>query len=296
MTWLGKILTFVVMIGAALWAYFTVQAFVTRANWKAELDRYKVAFKESEAARVTETARSRAAEDALKRLLVLEQDRSSGLKQQVAVLDAASKKAAKEVGDLQNKYDKADVQATQIAANLQNTMTELDQVRARNIVLADEQVKLVIAREDALREKVRAENYAKLQASIAEDYAKRNENLNDQVATLKATGGDPSRAVPNSFNKPPPPSPENLRGTVEGVAGDLVHVSVGIDAGVSKNTVLDVVRTDNGGRFVGTLKVFDVHPKYAIAVFTPARNVPMERLRPEELPRKGDEVRPPNGR
>jgi hypothetical protein len=33
-------------------------------------------------------------------------------------------------------------------------------------------------------------------------------------------------------------------------------------------------------------------PKHAPATFTPARNVPVEKLKPEELPRKGDEVRP----
>jgi hypothetical protein len=294
MTWLGKLLTFVVMVGAAVWAYFTVQAFVTRANWKAELDKYKAAFKASEDARATEMARNRSSEDALKRLLDLQREKTAGLEKQVFALDTDTKKLTNDLNKLQTEYDKADVKATIQAANQQNTLNELDQVRARSNALEDERQKLVIAREDALREKVRAENFGKLQAAIAEEYAKRIENLTDQVATLKASGG--SQNLLRTFDKPPPPSPENLRGQVERVAGDLVQISVGIDAGVSKNTVLDVIRTDGGGRFVGTLKVFDVHPKYAIAVFTPARPVPMERLRPEELPKQGDVVRPPEGR
>ena len=43
MTWLGKILTIVVMLGAVVWAYFTVQSYVTRVNWKNELERERVA-------------------------------------------------------------------------------------------------------------------------------------------------------------------------------------------------------------------------------------------------------------
>lgn len=296
MTWLGKILAFVVMIGAGVWAYFTVQAYVTRTNWKAELERYKTALAQSESARRTEAARHQSGEDALKRLLDLEVGRGTGLQKQVDALSGDVKKTTKDFRDLQNEYEKADVKATLQAANLKANLEELTAVRDRSSLLEDERVKLVIAREDALRDKVRAENFAKLQAAIADDYAKKIEDLTDKVLALKASGGDPRRAVLSSFDKTPPPVLPNLRGEVERVQGDLVQVGLGVDAGLSKNTVLDVVRGDNGGRYVGTIKIIDLYPKQAIGVFTPARvNVPFSKLRPEELPKKGDEVRPPEG-
>ena len=48
MTWFGKILTFVVLIGSCVWAYFTVNAYVTRTNWKVRADNFEKAYKESE--------------------------------------------------------------------------------------------------------------------------------------------------------------------------------------------------------------------------------------------------------
>jgi hypothetical protein len=87
----------------------------------------------------------------------------------------------------------------------------------------------------------------------------------------------------------------NLRGEVTDVADDLVTLSIGIDAGLAVGTTLDIYRTEGGPRYLGTVKItnaLNLFPKQAIASFTPARNVPFERLRPEERPKKGDEVRP----
>ena len=84
---------------------------------------------------------------------------------------------------------------------------------------------------------------------------------------------------------------------VTDVAGDLVSLSIGIDAGLSVGTTLDIYRHEGGGRYLGTVKVtsaLNLFPKNAIVTFIPARNVPFDRLRPEELPKKGDEVRPAN--
>ncbi|HEV3386776.1 MAG TPA: SUMF1/EgtB/PvdO family nonheme iron enzyme [Gemmata sp.] len=82
----------------------------------------------------------------------------------------------------------------------------------------------------------------------------------------------------------------NLRGEVERAQGDLVQLSTVVDAGLSKNTVLELWRNEGGWRYLGTVRVIDVYPKQAIAVFTPARAIPFSQLRPEELPKKGDQV------
>jgi hypothetical protein len=92
-----------------------------------------------------------------------------------------------------------------------------------------------------------------------------------------------------------PPVLANPRGEVTEVAGDLVTLSIGIDAGLAVGSVLDVYRTDPEARYLGTVKVTDVfnlYPKQALLKFTPARDVPLKDLKPEELPKKGDLVRP----
>src|SRR5688572_24876827 len=54
MTWLGKILAFVVMILALVWMYFTVNVYVTRTNWKNESAKWRKAYDEAIAARESE--------------------------------------------------------------------------------------------------------------------------------------------------------------------------------------------------------------------------------------------------
>jgi hypothetical protein len=101
--------------------------------------------------------------------------------------------------------------------------------------------------------------------------------------------------VLNTINKPPPPILANLRGEVLDVADDLVTISVGIDSGLAVGTVLEIYRLNGGGRYLGTVRVtdaFNLYPKQAVVKFTPASGQPLARLRPEDLPKKGDLVKP----
>src|SRR5437764_1227090 len=111
MTWLGKILTTLVFVGALVWAYFNVQTYVTRANWKVESDKYKDAFQKSEAARKAEYARNQSSEDALRRQIVNEQKRGDDLSAQVTTLTTNAKTAAAEFAQQQEALEKNDIKA-----------------------------------------------------------------------------------------------------------------------------------------------------------------------------------------
>ncbi|MCI0701277.1 MAG: sigma-70 family RNA polymerase sigma factor [Planctomycetia bacterium] len=84
--------------------------------------------------------------------------------------------------------------------------------------------------------------------------------------------------------------PENVRGSVLDVNKELVRISIGIDAGLEAGVVLDVYRVADKPKYLGTLVVKTVKPKEAVAEFKPARKVPLDKLREDELPRKGDSV------
>src|SRR5581483_5653926 len=101
MTWLGKILAFLVLIGAGAWAYFTVQSYVTRANWKAELERERTARKASDTALIAEMRRNQASEDTLRRLLVSERKKTTDLDLQVKAFSDAAGKTAEDLKKLQ---------------------------------------------------------------------------------------------------------------------------------------------------------------------------------------------------
>jgi hypothetical protein len=293
MTWLGKILTFVVFIGAIVWVFFSVQAYVTMTNWKTETDKFRTAFNEAKTKREEEFRRNQASEDALKRLVAIERTKNEDLGKQVKNLEATAKKTSDDFGKLQNAMVKANASAVQQGANIDRMLAELDSVRGRNIFLEELRVGLEVAKQEALREKVRAENNGKLLQAINDDLAKRVEDLLNQNSQLRAQGGG-TPDLRRMLDKTPPPLLPNTRGEVERVAGDQIQVTIGLDAGVDKGTVLDVMRLNGGGQYLGTIKITNVWPKQAVGTFTPARpGVPFERLRPEELPRKGDEVRPP---
>ena len=82
------------------------------------------------------------------------------------------------------------------------------------------------------------------------------------------------------------------------MAGDLLTLDIGIDAGLSVGTVLQLERSDrNNSRYLGTVRVtdaFNLYPKQVVVKFTPASGRPLARLRPEELPKKGDVAKPIN--
>ena len=299
MTWLGKILTIVVFIGALVWGYLTIQSHVLATNWKVERDRYKAAYDEARAKRQDDSSRHLAAEDILRRQIAIEQARNASLSKTIETLSAGAKKEAVNFAQLQAEFEKGDVNAVKHQANIQTLNAELTAVRERNYKLEDDSVKQAIVTEEAKAEMVRAQNSEKLAQQIAADNATRADALQQRVdeMRLRASGG----GGPGGGGVLPLLEPKaaavlpNLRGRVEDVAGDLVTISVGIDAGVGVGTVLELYRTEGGGRYLGTVKVtdaFNLYAKRAVAKFTPASGKTLAQLRPEELPRKDDLIRP----
>ncbi len=295
MTWLGKIMTFFVMIAAVAWLYFTAQAFVLRTNWKAEADKYRQAYQKALEAREAEYQRFRSTEDALRRQLALEQRRSSELEKSVADLVARGKAEAEATRSLQKNYEEADIKAVQLEANTDALLKEVESVRRRNDFLENDRARLVIAAEEARREAVQARNSERIALFLAEQNAQRAEELTQRLRDLQASGGSAAGAVLRSLDKPPPPLLPNLRGEVTAVQGDLVALSIGYEAGLSVGSVLDIYRADGEPRYLGTVRITSaagLYPKQAVGSFIPARNVPFDRLTPDERPRKGDLVRP----
>ena len=298
MSWLGKILTFLVLIGACVWAFFTVQAFATRTNWQARAVAYEKAFKESEEARQKEYRDNQAGRDALARLYAAEKSLADDLTLAVADLSNTGRDLNRNYNALDNELKTAKADELIRVTRLQTTLDEAEVTSRRNAGLEDERVRLVLAKETADRGRLSAENEAKLSRALADENAKKVETLAALVTELRQTGGGGGVAsVIRAIDKVPAPLPANTRGTVaRDIEGDLVEISIGIDAGLEPGSRLDVYRLEGGGKYLGTLVVTQsVYPKQAVAIFKPSRPVPMAQLRPDELPRRGDIVGQANG-
>jgi hypothetical protein len=292
MTWLGKIFTFLVLLGAVVWAYFTVTTYAARTNWKARSDMYKKAYEESEAARVKEAADFQKERSALVAINAAEKWRADDYAVNVEILTAASKSADKQYAKLEKDYREADVQANILRANKEAAEEEARTARTRNTELEDLRVALVLQKAAADFRRLQAENEKKLAQALVEDYLKKVETLTTLVTELRQSGSSGQAAVTRSVNKIPAPLPDGIRGTVtRDIAGDFVQINLGIDHGLDTGSVLDVYREEGDGKYLGTIVITkSLRPKEAVGEFRPARNVPVAALRPDELPRKGDTV------
>jgi hypothetical protein len=302
MTWLGKILAFFVLIGAVVWMYLSVQAFVLRTNWKVEADRWRQAYEQIRSAREAEYQRFRSTEEALRRQLLAEQRRSSELQKSVAELANRGARDADATRRLQKLYEEADVKAVQLQASRDALIKEVSSVRARNEQLENERQRLIVAAEEARREAVRARIAERAAQFVAEQNAALVEELREKLRQLNRSllaGGSTQSPALRELDKPPPPPLPNLRGEVTAVAGDLVVLSIGYEAGLNVGTELELYRLQGESRYLGTVKITspaNLYPKQAVATFIPARNVPFARLTPAEKPRPGDLVKPIEGR
>lgn len=291
MSWLGKIMAFLVLIASVVWMALTVNVYVARTNWKARADATEKALKESEANRRTELNETRAEVQRLERLLAAERSRTADLNKSLADISASSTKSDEDYKRLLANIAAVEQRERILIAQQKGTLSELEDTRKRNGVLEDNRVQLVLAKETAERERLRAENEAKQARALADDNSAQVAALQAQVTELRQTGGSSTASVLRSINKAPAPLPENVRGTVTRVANEYVQISIGIDAGLEPGSRLDVYRETSGGQYLGTLVVTkSVYPKEAVAEFHPKRGVPVSQLRPDELPRKGDRV------
>lgn len=295
MTWLGKILAVLVMLMALVWMWFTAAVFAARTNWKVQAEAYKKAYDEAKAARESEYRMYQAEKDALSRQLTSAQEEAKTQAGLVATAEKASKEFIQKNAELDKILKESDLKAVGIQANYQASLEELAKNRERLTVLENERVKLVIAREQAEKERQASENLAKQAQADKLQADRRVEELTTQVNELRSSGGSSTATVLNSLNKAPAPTPEGLRGTVERFekSSGLVQVSVGIDSGVVVGSVLDVYRAKDGedARYLGTVVISSSTPKRAVGVFRPADpRKTIQQLRAEELPQSKDTV------
>jgi hypothetical protein len=296
MTWLGKILAIVVMLMTLAWMWLTAADYSTRVNWKAQREEFKKGFEEARAARESDHRRHQAELAALYKKSESIEKELIASKAERDTLATANKANKAELDRLITAAATADQQVVRLQTSLDATIKELNTVRDRNNKLEVDRQELTITREQALRDRLAALNDAKLQTKIAEDRARENDDLRALNNELKATGGRPEAIVRRSVERAPPPVPENFRGTVTAYdparAPDLVEISLGLDAGLTFGSELDIYRLEGGGQHLGTIIVNNVYAKKAVARFKPASGLPIGRLRADQLPRVGDLVGP----
>jgi hypothetical protein len=301
MTWLGKIFALLVFVLALANVWFITTVWVTRNNWKVQRDEYKAEYQKSLDARSAEYAAYRAELEPLK-----------GQVQSLRAELAAAQKTREEAEDENRKNKETFTKAVTGFASVTKSGTDVqtkidanqainDEALRRSVLLENENTALIVSKATADREKLAAESGRRRAEGIADMAARQVEDLRNMVAELRQAGGDPGRAVLRRAGAGEVAVPESLRGTVThvqdkdpqtGIPGELVQISLGLDAGLQRGAVLDLSRETGAPKYLGTVTIDTVYPKYAVGVFRPAdANKPLRRLKPDEFPQVGDTVR-----
>lgn len=185
----------------------------------------------------------------------------------------------------EKKEDPPEVAA--LKAKLEAQAKEIQALKKKVDQLEDERTKLILEKEVALREALQHKNEAKFARAIAEECEKKIEALNAKILKLRENSPDRPQA--------PAPKAAPIGAVTRDIIDGLVLINIGIDAGLEVGSRLEVVRINEKKErvFLGTIVITkSLYPKEAVGTFLPASNVPLAKLKPEELPRKGDAVRP----
>ena len=282
MTAIGKMMVFLVLVISLVFNFLTVNAYVTRTNWRTEAVKYK-----ADAAKAVESANS------MKALVESEQaagaDAQRVLREESARYysqNATLQKQLTELTDLYNKaFTAANKQATEVAALQANIAKLTKQIEDNDKMLAsltDQLNKQTLAAEQAKVEADRQRLEAQSRQQQVERLSERLEVLREERDEYRREFGErrPGRSTP---------LPEAFRGTVRRVEGDLVVFTPGLDAGVQKGAELSVARFGPEPKYLGTITVLAANPKEASGRFSPPKG---KRPGPDDFPRAGDVVTP----
>jgi predicted RND superfamily exporter protein len=276
MSALGKVLVFVVLLLALVWNALVVNAYVTRVNWKTELDKTQKKLVETAEAANSERQkadRTREAADAvvaqlkeeIVRLRASEKTLSESLESAKSTLSTVQK--TEEGTQTLDQIEKANAQKTQ--KQVDTLQTELNKSEMdKNKALIKEQV---------------AQN-RQLEAEIKQKSAERRaEEL--EAKLLKANDPNFGKGV-GSIR---PQVDKDFKATVLKVdaAGDVV-ISLGANARLQKGAVLQLSRYKPEAKFVGTLTITSVDPYNAVGRFTAPATI--AKPGPNDLPKAGDTV------
>lgn len=294
MTPLGKMLAIFVFLLALVWAWLTVNTFVSRTNWKAEAEKFQKQAQDTVAAAESIKREVEAERTATRsKLLAAERDRDAAVAKAKALADDVAQlktgidakltdaaKANPVIGadNIRQKELQAEVvNLTKSLADEQNRMKLLT-VETQNAKLEMEK-----AQRDAAAEKQRA-------ATLEGQLRNTDDKLKDALARLKLGVGEGVAVRPTA--------PEGFRGTVKAVAGEFVEITPGGGVGLRSGTKLTVKRYDlknpANSRFVGHLIVRDeIDPDKAAAQFVPPARAPGARpMSADDYPKPGDVVEP----
>jgi septal ring factor EnvC (AmiA/AmiB activator) len=259
---LGKILVFVNLVFSLLTAGLIIVVFTTRSNWK---DAYDKQSKNMAIVQASAQASEGAAAEQV-RAKDGEMQRLKGEKK--AADDARAKtqedllKAQADLKALNESFVKGSTNTDALTQELSRRKTELEALQ-KLLGERDKKVSEIDLQMAKLRdEKVSFEIQYKAAKEKISGLMSQNETLTRENAALKAQFGNTPSTTTGGTQKTVPP--EDVRGTIKRIDGDMATISVGSDAGVNVGNVLQVYRLRPQPEWLCTITVLAVTPNEAV--------------------------------
>ena len=259
---LGKILVFVNLVFSLLTAGLIVMVYTTRTNWNAaytaqvNANKALTARSQADVAAAQEDAK---AKEAQAQALTRERDRVA-TDRDAGKVQLAQAQAQIEQIKLTQSGSQTNNQA--LTGEIERRKAEVENlqklVAERDKKISDIDKQMATLRDQAVQFRIRWE-----QAQARnEEFRQQNEALTREVDALRRQLG--GGAAPSPAGQAITRSPEDLRGTIQRIEGDLATITPGGDAGVVRDQELQVYRTTPRPEYLGTIKIVAVLPHEAV--------------------------------
>jgi len=300
MTAVGKVLVFVVLVFALVDGGMVMVVFMTRANWE---DAYKDAVEKFEVVKrdrdqtASENLKLRTEATDLRKglkdaIATVAKDEKEAKEFEKVIQDLEKRDEAKVVEGLTSlirrsaelrkqaekdrdtvKEELATIQTSGVKGNADATAAQAVS-QARKLQVENLEKTLASERKDKqkLIETATFERQERIRAQVATRTLERaNEQLEDTVRDLakelarSKAGLGTATTVSRKRGEENPPDVE-VEGRILKVApqGDLIHVSVGSDAGLKPGHTLKVFRLTGGGQYLGVIELVTVRPHESV--------------------------------
>jgi len=263
MTVIGKILVFFNLVASLATAGFIAMAYSTRTNWAA-------GYTSAAATIATVNANAKATEQ---EALDLVRAKEAEVRKLVGDKDAVVKQLEAERDALKARLTEATLVQTEALPKATQNVNDLTEELKRRKVEVEGFVKRLDERDRKIKDVdvqlTRERDETTKQTLLAKAASDRNELLRKEVESLKIensqlraqVGAGSSSAAAAQGSRVLPP--EDVRGTVVKINGELATISIGTDAGVNVGNTLQVYRL-NPPDFLGRIEIVAATPQSAV--------------------------------
>lgn len=276
MTAVGKILVFINLLCSLAVGGLVTMVYVARTHWVSEFTKLQNL---NQIAVASEQAYKKEAEKAAadRDLKIAEKD--AQLKKALADLKTvqdSNDQLTRDMSELRKKQTSSTAVTEASQQEVIRRQADVEQVRANLKSAREENVKLVLDKQNLLDRAVAAEIQMKTVKDTNERIEKQLQELTKELVRMRSGVGTGAVARTGSRNPPP----ENIEGLVRQASADgLVTITIGSDAGLSKGHTLEVFRLSSvphQSKYLGTIRILEVTPTQAVGQPTGRMAAPMQ--------------------